>query len=396
MHTTSTDGRDVQPRERRTRLGAPRTWVAALAAVVLSGAIALAMSPAQASATVDVQLTLSGVASSDNPTGGAQVGVHPGDTVVLKASAVPSAGAPAGLSGALSSLVGGLANLQVKILPGNNLPGLHGKAFDLRAAANCAGPKTSLPLRSLTKGTYSFQYQVEKITLLGGVLGCRAQAVTPSQDQLGALTKNNVKVTDNGVYSGRIVVATNPPAGKIGVQLPKQSISVKAGPLHTSVTVPGATVGVPNPAPRITKALGKLAGGKLPGAGSGGSGNSGKGGGVDYTPPPTTVPQEVMPHAVNFGGAGGARYVAGGAAGMPGPAIGGHVVAPKEKVTSTAAPVAHPSQVANARPAKRTTDLGANNGLGGPALPVVLAIAAILALSVVTAGYARLMLVRRH
>jgi hypothetical protein len=389
-------GRHVEERHRRRALS-PSSVIAVLAALCTAGAIALSMSPAQASTTVPVQLTLSGVASPDNPTGGATVGVHPGDSVVLKAAAIPTAGAPAGLSGALSNLVAGVAGLQVKILAGNHLPGLGGRAYTLGAVQNCGG-KASLPLRSLAKGTYSFQYVVQKVSLLtsllGAVTGCKQTTVTPTQDQLGALTKNNVKVTDNAVYSGNIVVATNPPSGQIGLQLPKQSISVKAGPIHTSINLPGATVGVPNPLPSVTKILGNL-----PGAGGGkGGSNGGSNGGpnVKYTPPALTVPERVMPHAVNFGGAqgtGGAAYVAPGAG--DGANGGGHVVA-QPRPSTTAAPVANPSNVANAQPGKTTVDLSSKDQLGGQQLPVLLAILAILALSLVTATYARMVLLRRH
>jgi len=374
------------------------SWVALLVALICSAAAAVLLTtPAQASSTVEVQLTLSGVASPDNPTGGSRVGVHPGDSVVLHASAIPTAGAPGGLSGALSGLVAGVAGLQVKILNGN-LPGVH-YPFTLGKVANCGGA-ASLPLRSLAKGTYSFSYVVEKVSvltsLLGKVTGCDKNTVTPTHDQLGTLTKDNVKVTDNAVYSGSIVVATNPPGGQIGIQLPKQSISVKAGPVHTSVNLPGANVGVPNPVPGITSNLPKPPG--LPGGTSGGGsghGAHGSKGGVDYTPPGLTVPEEVMPHAVNYGGAGGQRYQAPGA--LPAKSVGGHIVAAPAKVTATAAQPADPSNVANAGFAK-SEGLGNSNdgGLFGKQLPVVLAIAAILALSLVTAGYARMMLLRRH
>jgi len=374
-------------------------WLALLVALLCSAAAAVLLTtPAQASTTVEVQLTLSGVASPDNPTGGSRVGVHPGDSVVLHASAIPTAGAPGGLSGALSALVAGAAGLQVKILAGN-LPGVH-YPFTLGKVANCGGA-ASLPLRSLAKGTYSFKYVVEKVSVLtsvlGKVTGCDKNTVTPTHDQLGTLTKDNVKVTDNAVYSGSIVVATNPPGGQIGVQLPKQSISVKAGPVHTSVNLPGANVGVPNPVPGITANLPKppgLPGGGTPGGGSG-HGTHGSNGGVDYAPPGLTVPEEVMPHAVNYGGAGGQQYQAPGA--LPARSVGGHIVAAPAKVTATAAPPADPSNVANAGLSK-PIGLGNNSdgGLFGKQLPVVLAIAAILALSLVTAGYARMMLLRRH
>ncbi len=370
------------------------SWFALLVALICSAAAAvLLMTPAaQASTSVEVQLTLSGVASPDNPTGGSQVGVHPGDSVVLHASAIPTAGAPGGLSGALSGLVAGVAGLQVKIT-GGNLPGVH-YPFTLGKVANCGGA-AALPLRSLAKGTYSFKYVVEKVSLLtsvlGAVTGCSKNTVTPTHDQLGKLTKNNVKVTDNAVYSGSIVVAVHPPSGGVGIQFPSQSISAKVGPLHTSVNLPGASVGVPNPIPGITSNLPT----GLPGGGGGGSGGGGKahgpGGGVNYTPPAVTVPQEVMPHAVAQGGSG--QYNAPGS--LPQRTVGGHIVAPAQSVTATAATPVDPSNVANAGLSK-PIGLGDNNGgLFGKQLPVVLAIVAILALSLVTAGYARMVLLRR-
>lgn len=373
------------------RVPTPRTWVALVLALVLSAVAAIvATAPAQAASTVEVQLTLSGVASPDNPTGGSQVGVHPGDTVVMHASAVPTAGAPGGLSGALSGLVAGAAGLQVKIT-GGNLPGVH-YPFTLGKVANCGGAE-SLPLRSMAKGTYSFHYVVEKVSVLtsalGSVTGCDKNTVTPTRDQLGKLSGGNVKVTDNAVYSGSIVVADNPPGGQIGVQLPQQSISAKAGPIHTSVNLPGAHVGVPNPVPSIVSKLPKIPGVT---SGKGGAGRH-QSGGVNYTPPGVTVPEEVMPHAVNFGGAGGARYVAPG--GNSANTVGGHIVAPPASVTATApAHLADPSNVANAA-VKKPVDLSDKGGLGGQQLPVVLAILAILALSLVTAGYARMVLLRR-
>jgi hypothetical protein len=380
----------------RTRIGVLSSGVltALLAALVALVAVLLGSAPAQASSTVEVQLTLSGVASPDNPTGGAQVGVHPGDSVVMHAAAIPTAGAPAGLSGALSGLVAGVAGLQVRITDGN-LPGVRHYPVTLGKVAHCGGT-ASLPLRSLAKGSYSFHYVVQKVSLLTGLLGavtgCDKTTVTPTHDQLGALTKNNVKVTDHATYSGTIVVATNPPPGQIGIQVPSQSVSVKAGPVHTSVNLPGATVNVPNPVPGITSHLPKPPG--LPGGNSGGGSkpaSSGSGGNVDYTPPALTVPEEVMPHAVHYGGKGGTRYT------LPGRSVAGHVVAPAkpQQPTATASPVTHPSEVANAQPGKKTVDLADGGGFGKQ-LPVVLAIAAILALSVVTAAYARMVLLRRN
>jgi hypothetical protein len=376
-------------RHHQRRHLSPTTWVAALAGLAVVGAIALAMAPANAAAaTKNVQLTLSGVAYDDQPTGGSVVGVHPGDSVHLTAAAIPTAGAPGGLSNALAGLVAGVAGFQVKITSGN-LPGV-ADGYVLGKVPNCPGGHDTLALNSLAKGSYSFTYVVQKVSLLTGLLGaitgCKATTVTPTQDQIGTLTKDNVKFTDNAQYSGKIVVATDPPKGQIGIQLPKHSISVKAGPISTSVTVPGATVGVTNPVPEITGKLGSLAGGK-PGGGKSGGGTSPS---VKYTPPPLTIPEQVMPHAVNYGGAGGS-FAAPGNAGSGG---GRAYVAPGPRVTSTAAPV--PTTTANPKNAAKTVDVAAPKAqLGGAQLPVLLAIVAILALSSVTAMYARLYLLRR-
>src|SRR6476646_7275328 len=107
-------GRHVEERHRRRALS-PSSMIAVLAALCTAGAIALSMSPAQASTTVPVPSTLSGVASPADPT----------------------AGAPAGLSGPLDGLVAGVAGLQVKILAGNHLPGLGGRTYTLGAVQNC-------------------------------------------------------------------------------------------------------------------------------------------------------------------------------------------------------------------------------------------------------------------
>ena len=362
--------------------------------MILAGAIALGMAPAQAAATVEVQLTLSGVASPDNPTGGSRVGVHPGDTVVMHASAIPTAGAPAGLSNSLSGLVAGVAGLQVKILSGN-LPGVH-YPFTLGKVAHCGGA-ASLPLRSLAKGTYNFNYVVQKISLatsvLGAVTGCDKSTVTPTHDQLGALTRDNVKVTDNAVYGGSIVVAVHPPAGQIGVQVPKQSVSAKVGPLQTSVNLPGATVGVPNPVPRSRR----RSAASCPGAGGGKSGGKGqqlRQGQRRYTPPGVTVPRKSCRTRSTSAVQAGRLHRAGQQRRRPGRQRRRAHRRSARTRDEHRDPVAHPSDVANAGSGK-TVDLSSSNGLGVAQMPVVLAILAILALSLVTAGYARRMLLHR-
>ena len=251
--------------------------------------------------------------------------------------------------------------------------------FTLGKVADCGGA-ASLPLRSLAKGTYSFKYVVEKVSLLtsvlGAVTGCSKNTVTPTQDQLGTLTKDNVKVTDNAVYSGTIVVAVHPPAGGIGIQVPSQSISVKVGPVHTSVNLPGATVGVPNPIPGITPTCPSRPARwrrwrrqrrRRQAA-------HGPGGGVNYTPPALTVPQKVMPHAVELGGGSAAVRRAGRPA--RGAASAATSRAGAARATATAAPpTTRPTsptpRLSEARRARRQQ----RRRLFGKQLPVLLAIA---------------------
>ena len=385
------------------RLSSPTTWVAAAVAACLAGVVVLSTAPAEArSATVPVQLTLSGIASPDNPTGGAVVGVHPGDSVVLTPSAIPTAGAPAGLADGLAGLLSGVAGLQVKITKGN-LPGVK-YPFTLGKVANCPGGNAKLTLASLAKGTYSFKYEVFKVSvltsILGTVTGCQTTQVTPTKDQLGALTANQVKVTDHAVYSGSIVAATNPPKGQVGIQLPSQSVSVKAGPISTSVNIPGATLTVPNPVPGITSKVGGVVSSVVNRVTGGAKSTPAKGGAsvpnVKYTPPALTVPQKVMPHAVNVGGAAGTGTAGGFAAPGGNGQVGPRVVAPAATSTAPNPNATTAASSAATKPAGKSVDLADRTQLGGQQLPALLAIAAILALSLVTAAYARIVLIRRR
>lgn len=79
-----------------------------------------------------------------------------------------------------------------------------------------------------------------------------------------------------------------------------------------------------------------------------------------------TVPQQVMPHAVNHGGVGGT-----------GGSDGTGATSPAAKIKPSAG-----------------GDLGQHDRLGGAQLPVLLAIAAILALFTVSAMWARTHLLR--
>ncbi len=366
-----------------------RSLLGLAAVLCVGGAAALAMAPAEAAPqTIQAQLTLSGLASPDSPTGGSVVGAHPGDTVQLSASLLPTAGAPAGLGGALGGLLGGATGFQVKLSSGN-LPGVH-YPYVLGQVHGCGG-HAALPLRSLAKGAYTFHYTAWKASPVLGLLGqltgqCSNSQISLTGTDLAKLSQHKVAVSDTSDYTGKIVVAAKPPKGTIGIQLPKQSISASAGPIHAHLTLPGANVGVPNNLPTLPKLPGP------PGTGgSGGGGAKSGGAGVRYTPPPRTVPQQVMPRALAVGGGAGPGGGFAAPAADPDNGIGGAAGSqPGARNASGAKSAAH-----TAPPAGKALDVAQPAPSGGPQLPVLLAVVSILALATVTGAYAKLYLSRQ-
>ena len=80
---------DEQPRPRAVGL----RWLAGGVALAIAGAITLATASANAAPrTVNAELSFSGIATTANLLGGAQIGVHPGDTVNFVPSTIPTAG----------------------------------------------------------------------------------------------------------------------------------------------------------------------------------------------------------------------------------------------------------------------------------------------------------------
>jgi hypothetical protein len=364
---------------RRGRLSSPSTWVALLAGGAVAGAIALAMSPAssaEASSTT-ATLTFTGIVDSNCQvsTGGVTAHVAPGGTVTVKASL---AGASVKLS--LPASLPGLPPTSITIpLDSSKVASfvdkvkIDGKSHTLKTASD------TIVVHNVT-GTHKISWRTEAVSLLGGL------GTVP-------LNGNNVNLPAGGQlsWSGKIVASKNT---NCGVQIAVPTVKVSA-PGHT-LTISGTHVSLPNPIPSITKKL------TLPNLPTGAS-SSGKpanhpktkansGPTVKYTPPPKTVPEKVMPHAVNFGGGGGS-----GNGGFAPPAAGGGgvVAAPAvQPVTSTAPAPPTTSPAAKIKPAK-TVDVAQHGQLGGAQLPVLLAIVAILALSTVTAMYARMYLLRR-
>jgi hypothetical protein len=367
--------------------------LAGVTGLAVAGAAVLTMSPAHASAsTVDAQLSVSGVATKANVLGGTTVGIHPGDTVDFKASALPTAGlenVPALgslLGGILGSLTG--SNFQVVVTFDGNFPSVGGQTITLGGPTSgaCKG-KTDVPVTFPASGTYNFTWKVQYV--LTGLLGC-------SQKSLGSTTLN--QLADAGValnasnqWIGKIVAAQDPPKGGISIQLPgiSASPSIKGAPPLPGVTVPGVSL------PTVTVTLPDL-GGLIPGGGgktSGSGHSSAPSSGTNYTPPGLTIPEQVVPKG--YGNGAGTVGAAGGGFGNALPDLGGALVNGAPDSGAGAAAPSGSSSPAAANVSSNAADLAASP-TPSPQLPVLLAILAIIALSLVTATYARLYLLRRN
>ena len=234
---TVTVGTGSQPSWRR-RLAAAAGG-AALTAVFL-----VPVNPAGAATTVGAQLTLSGVATASSPTGGTTVGVHPGDSVKITASSVPTAGAGP-LAGLLAGVLGSVAGLEIDVtgLPGQHNPvKLSSPVLGVTGSTACPGTQPSVTLPALKAGTYNFTYTVKTATLLSLVFGCKA-ALHLNGDQIKTLTHNGVAVDATNVYHGVIVAAKDPPQGGISIQLPGVTVSGHVGPVKLpSVNLPGVSL----------------------------------------------------------------------------------------------------------------------------------------------------------
>lgn len=364
---------------------------AASAGLAIAGATVLAMAPANASgATVDAQLSLSGVATKDNILGGTTIGVHPGDKVDFKASALPTAGLdniPA-LGTLLNGVLGSLtaSTFQVVLhLPANFPGGKRDVTLGGPTSGDCKGA-SDLPVAFPKAGTYQFTWQVEYITpgLLG--LGCKQNGVNSAS--LNALKSAGVALNASNSWVGQIVAAADPPTGGISIQLPGISVAPSLPVVGQLPTVGVSPINVPTIPVTIPKLPG-LPGSKTTGSNPGQGGNAGSG--STYTPPGLSIPQEVVPSGdgngpgtVNNTGFGNALPNLGGGNGG-----GGNVT------TSTGAN----GQVTtlgpgNSQQKAKSVELAANPSPSAQ-MPVLLAIIAIIALSLVTATYARLYLLRR-
>jgi hypothetical protein len=372
-------------------------WLVGLAGIAVTAATLLAFSPAGAASTVNAQLSLTGVATSDSVLGGSVIGVHPGDTVNFKASALPTAGLqniPA-LGGLLDSLLSPLlGQYQVVASFSSSFPG---GAQTVTLGGPTSGACAGVPAKSFTfptRGTYSFTWKVQYV--LPVLLGCTKNGV--SSTNLNLLQQAGVALNASNSWVGKIVVADNPPKGGISIQLPGVSVAPNiAGNQLPTIGVPGINL------PTLGVAVPDLNPAKGAGSNAGGSGSKP---GKTTSAPPTLpgnvvpVPAQVVPHGSGDGVFTDGGFNAGALPGFGSQAGDTAGLLPVSTSTGTAsnakvaaAPAAQPEQKASGK--HKTIDLASGRSSTGQ-LSIVLALIAIIALFSVAGLYARLYLLRRN
>lgn len=338
------------------------------------------MVPADASSTDSVQLSLTGLVDSNNPAGGSQIGIHPGDSINVSASAAPTAKIKSiadtfVLGGVLNSLLG-TTGFQVTANFAN-LPGGHSNTV--------VTDRSRLHFTFSHVGNYSFTYKAQKVSV--NLLGQKTIATVGLDGNQAK--RAGVELNAGNQYVGTIVVARNPPAGGISVQLPSVSVHPKVGGHQLpNITLPGVrlpTVRVPVPNLNKTK--------KSAPTGSGsGSTSGGTSAGADKNQL-LPVPARVFGAGTTGGSAAGGGFAGTGLQGSS-PVGNGQQLSLGSAGSSGANGTSNAlgSQAAQSKTAAQ--DLAANKPPSAQ-LPVVLAILAVIALALVAATYARLFLLRR-
>lgn len=372
-----------------------RRMLAVLSGGAVAAAVLLAMSPAQAATHNDrAQLALSGLADKNNPAGGSRIGIHPGDSVTFSAAGVPTAGlAQLGLGNLIptvNNLLNGATRFQVRAnfahLPGG------------RNATILSGRKTAHFAFAHT-GTYSFTWTVQKVTVLSTLLGKQTKTTTINLNG-NELRRAGIKLNAHNQYVGQVVVRKHPPAGGVSVQLPKVRVAPSApgvGQLPTlkapSVKLPTVHVSVPKVKLPSVPGLPGLPNGKHSGGGGHqGTGSNPGGGSKNFSGPPVSVPEEVVPKgdtAITIPGSdnlGALPVYHGSNAFRPTTGSGNQVPG-----AHTVARQPRSADAAKRRPLGLATKPSTPSGQ----LPVLLAIISIIALALVAGTYARLFLIRR-
>ena len=358
------------------RIGRPpraTRWLAAAIGLGVAVTVVIIARPAGASTTVKAQLAFSGVVTQTSPTGGSVVGIHPGDSVDFKPATVPTGGLDA-LGFSLGDILGNVLNLATGYQVVMHLPSTFpGGKRDVKLGA-CGG-KSDLKVAFPTAGTYNFTWSAYSVTVLP-LLGCQLNSIKLDGN---AAKDAGIALNASNQWVGKVVAATDPPAGGISLQIPAVSASPKVGAVQLPpVGEPGATL------PTITPPGGGSASSPTPAPSepSGGSGTR-----IDYQQPGQSVEDRVVPHG--YGGDGRAPAVNQALIGDLANGSGGQNGASGQALAGPAAK-GNPATTVG-----RPINLAANKAPAGQ-MPVLLSILAIIALSLVTATYARLYLLRRN
>ncbi|MEO9139265.1 MAG: hypothetical protein ABI345_09385 [Jatrophihabitans sp.] len=365
-------------------------WLALAFSFVLAMAMLLVGSPAGAAGSTDnAQISLTGLVDGNNPAGGSELGIHPGDSIKFTASAAPTAKVKdladsIGIGGLLGSLLG-TTNFQVTA-DFSRLPGGSTKTV-------LSGSK-SKTFRFPSVGTYVFTWTADKVTVTSVPLLGTQTTLTPIKLDGNQAKQAGVELNAEGQYVGKIVVAKNPPQGGISVQLPKVSVQPNlpvVGKLP-KITIPGVTL------PTIKVAVPKLSSPKSGKQANGSGGSAAKPGtGLKYTPPGLTVPEEVVPgaHANEVYGSGGGSYNGLPNSGTSQAGNGSNQAGTNQN--GSAASGSKSSATQNSTGKNKTIDLASDSPSSpSSSLPLILALISILALAIVAGTYARLFLLRKN
>ncbi len=376
------------------RIGRPprgTRWLAGALGLGVAVTAVIVAGPAGAATTVPAQLALSGVVTSKSPTGGSVVGIHPGDAVDFKAA--PAGVSTQGLNNLgipLGDLLGGLLGQVVGYQVVMHLPaGFPGGARDVKLGP-CGGA-SDLKVTFPAKGTYNLTWSAYSVTVAPLLGTCSLNTLKLDGNQL---KQAGIALNASNQWIGKVVVATDPPAGGISVQLPGVGVhpSVPVVGQLPSASLPGGSVPtLPVSGPSANPPV------NPPPSSSPTAGSPAPGGGVHYTPPGTSVEEKTVPKGYGCCDQGG-HPAAGGAnsrligqlapAPSPGQSSNGPAFAAGENPGGT---VGSPAPTRSGQP----INLAANKAPVAQ-MPIVLAILAIIALSLVTATYSRLYLLRRN
>lgn len=340
----------------------------------LTGGMLLANVPAGAeSSTTTATLTLTGVRDSncDVSTGGTTVYVKPGGTVTFKAEL-------AGLSVKLP-LLGYVDISSGKITSFRDKLVIDG---DSKHPHYIAKGKTFV-WKDVPAGKHSIAWSADAVYV--GALKI-------------PLSLDIVHLPVGGKLNWVGTVAASKDT-KCGISIEVPGVSASVGPIHVSIPPVTTVPTVPVTVPSLPSLPGGGGGGSSssaphhPGGGGGGSSAPGGGNGPSVPGEPTPIPKLVVPNA---GSGGNSAFGGGGGLGGIGalPDDGGVGPIAPAAVTSTAAAPDSSAAPSKGKPVDLATSKS-DGGLGGPQLPVLLAIVAIIALSLVTATYARMYLLRK-